>query len=493
MSRNNFFSAYKWSVFTSLSIKSIGLISTLILVRLLDVDDFGIVAIATLVTGLFEVLSNVGTNRYILLYPDPDRKIYDRAWTLNILLRVMTISVLYLSANVISSYLSNPELVNVLKILCAIQIITAFKNIGMLRFEREFNYKPHSKVYITAKVFSVATVISTAFYFQNYYALLIGTLVAASCETIGSYVVCRYRPKLNFKFGSDMFKFSFMVMIRSILGYLRYQMDTFLIGKGYGNDGVGRFTIAREFAYLPYNEIVFPAAGPTVNSFSELKKNRNQLFDKAYQLVFLGWALLAPSAAGFYLIAQDFTGVVLGEKWLAAAPIIAILGWMGIVIHSQFIFNVLCDALGKTSLTLINDVIGILLVLSMFNLLRPDTAAMFVEYRIYVAFGSLLLIAAFARWLLGLQISRLLMAIAAPLLSSIMMIAATSPIVSLLSEIPAVMRLILTVGAGILVYSVSMLIILRIFNVLPKRQMLLALYPEKALKILRKIRLLPAS
>jgi len=65
--------------------ESIGLISTLILARLLTRSDFGLVAMAMAVVALLELMGAFGFDSALIQRQDTERKHYDTAWTFNVI------------------------------------------------------------------------------------------------------------------------------------------------------------------------------------------------------------------------------------------------------------------------------------------------------------------------------------------------------------------------------------------------------------------------
>ena len=68
-----------------LCMRGIGLISTVILVRLLSPQDFGIAALATTIYVILDTLTATGFNMALIRMSDPTRVHYDTAWTLGII------------------------------------------------------------------------------------------------------------------------------------------------------------------------------------------------------------------------------------------------------------------------------------------------------------------------------------------------------------------------------------------------------------------------
>lgn len=65
--------------------RSLGLISTLILARLLTPEDFGVVAVAALIIHFSEVLSNTGIQQYIVQVEEANVETVNTAWTLDLM------------------------------------------------------------------------------------------------------------------------------------------------------------------------------------------------------------------------------------------------------------------------------------------------------------------------------------------------------------------------------------------------------------------------
>ena len=87
-----------WMVFLRFSVRIIGLVSTLILVRLLVPADFGIVAMATSIFAIIELLTAFSFDVALIQKQDVGPDEYNAAWTLNVLLGAAAGGVLVLVA-----------------------------------------------------------------------------------------------------------------------------------------------------------------------------------------------------------------------------------------------------------------------------------------------------------------------------------------------------------------------------------------------------------
>ena len=441
-----------------LIVRSLGIISTLILVRLLSPSDFGIIAIAIMLIGFFEVLSDAGINRFLILRHNPTRDDYDSAWTLNIILRACLLGILFLLAPFASSFLKNPDLTYVIQITAAINLITSFQNIGLIKLERGLQYRPQNKLLIVAKVFSFTFCLIAAFIYKNYYALLVGNFINVLIITIGSYSISDYRPRFNFSFEKSMWQFSQFNMLRNIVGYTRSQMDIFIVGNKFGDTATGQFTISRKFAMLPQTELITPAMQPIFSGLSKFKTQPKLLMKNSMQVLFLCYLILIPCAFGLLAIAEPFTAVVLGDKWLPVADYIGVLSFLMIIFITQPVLHTLYDAQNKIGKSIYSDLFGILTLLLFVYSLKISTVAAFADIRILAGLFTFLFMLVCAKFFVELKLKVIAEIILPPMLASVIMYLSLISLNMKLFEYSDVSKLFILLVAGAVVYTILILI-----------------------------------
>jgi len=74
-----------WMITARLVDRGIGMVSTLLLARLLAPDDFGLVAMATAIGGLLDVLGAFSFDLALIQKKNAERRHYDTVWTLNVI------------------------------------------------------------------------------------------------------------------------------------------------------------------------------------------------------------------------------------------------------------------------------------------------------------------------------------------------------------------------------------------------------------------------
>lgn len=415
-------SGYIWSFFGQWIVRLTGLASMLVLVRILSPADFGLMALAMLVVGFFDIITSIGVERYILLQKDMDNHLLDSGWTINILFRLLMVTLIYLSSNYAANYFSDTRLAPVLEFICITQMLSAFKNIGMVKYIKAGNFKPATLLGIVSKLLSTGATLYFAVTLRNYWCMVYGTLVFEIVNFIGSYCFSTYRPKLNFRFKRELFSFTYKLMFRTIASFARSKVDVFLVGKGYGTDGTGKYSVAQEFAILPFVEVIGPATLPVFSGLVQYKNNKELLYDKTFKYLSLVYLFIIPSIVGIFITAEQIGSILLGNKWVGIDNTIQALAVLMLPFSLQPILNNLYDCFDRPGINAIVDVIGILLILYAFYFLSLENVEAFAEARSAIGLFIFFFMIVLARIVIKFSIKQMLIVLFIPCVGSSMML-----------------------------------------------------------------------
>lgn len=478
-----FIHAYLWNTFGKFLVRGMGIISTLILVRILDPEDFGIMALAMMVSGFFIVVSDLGVNRYIILLDAPSKEDYDSAWTFNILLRLLVLSLIFFTSSYIAIYLENEDLTFVLNVVALTNFFSVLQSVKLIQFERELKFAVINKIQIATKVIAVSVTIGAAFYYKSYYALIIGTAVNVLITVVLSYAYTQYKPTINFTFKKEMFTFSFLLMLRNVVGYCRSQIDTLIVGKLFGGAALGGFNVARQFAILPQTEIIGPAMQPAFSLMSTLKNQPEKFKQKIYQSLLIIYSFIFPCGIGLFLLAEPFVYLVLGDKWSSTASYIGFLGFLMFPFATQMILHNVYDAFNKTKYSMFTDLYGLLLIILALKLLVFPSIEDFVIVRVCIGISSVFFSMILVKLITGLELIKLLKITLYPFIMSFIMAAIMDK--WYIPSDQAIFELSLNAFWGAIIYIFFYVIFFKLFLIVFSDSWFVNLLPQKALNILR--------
>jgi lipopolysaccharide exporter len=328
-----------WMVVWRMVTRLLGLISTLVLARILVPADFGLVALATASSDAVEALSVLGLDDALIRDQESSRSLNDTAFSLMAARGVLNAALIAALAYPASVWLVEPRLVPIFLVLSALTLIAGFENIGIVEFRRNLQFQREFMLLFPPRLCGVLTTIVLAIQFRTYWALVAGILVARLMRFIMTYWLSAYRPRFSLERWRHLVAFSFWTWATGIAALCWDRSETFILGHAMGSKSVGLFLIAAEVAVLPITELVSPAVRALFAGLSAAQNRGTDLSTASVGVTAALMILVMPLAIAVSAAAGDITHVLLGPAWLAAEPLISILAMASFASVFSFVFS----------------------------------------------------------------------------------------------------------------------------------------------------------
>jgi O-antigen/teichoic acid export membrane protein len=368
--------------FSKLSERVLGLLSTLILARLLIPEDFGIIAISLIVIGLFKILGQTGGLSYIIQKKDVDEQDLHTAWTLDLLVKTLIFIIILISAPFISAHYEDQRLTAVISILAIMLPSAALCNPHFMLLRREQKYGLIFKLDITKKVVAVASVIIVAVIYQNYWAMVVGHLVSNVIQLVGSYILIRHKPFFCLKGVSQQWGFSKWMLSKGVLGYVRSQVDTLLVSNFYGPSQVGAYHVTKYISTMPGSEVLGPATEPLLATFSRNKKDPEALRYQYKLTLLVVMALAIPLAMFLYVHSLPIVQILLGDNWVEYHRVFGVLALMTFSMSLGSIVSQIITCTGRVKVLFYYDLISVIAMCVLLYSVKDLSIEVFSWYRI---------------------------------------------------------------------------------------------------------------
>ena len=313
--------------------RGLGFVRTIILARLLAPSDFGLLGIAMLAIATLETFSQTGFQAALIQKKENVDSYLDTAWTVSAIRGIVLFLILFLFAPVVAKFFNSPQATLVIKVIAVSTLLSGFRNIGIIFFQKDLEFNKQFTYEFSAALTDVAISISLAFILRNVWALVWGGLAGHFIRFIMSYILRPYRPHVSFKKSEfkELFGFGKWVLGSSILGFLIIQGDDIFVGKMLGVTALGLYQMAYLISNLPATEITHVISQVTFPAYSKLQYNLQRLREAYLDTLQLTAFVSMPIAGGIFVLAPDFTGIFLGEKWMLMVPAIQVLVLAGLV------------------------------------------------------------------------------------------------------------------------------------------------------------------
>jgi lipopolysaccharide exporter len=348
MSTTKVVSGSIWMISLRWSMRLIGIVSLLILARLLTPQDYGVVALAYVFYGLLETVAYAGADLAVLRLKEPSKADYNCAWSIQLLQGGFVSGVLIICAFFVPGLMHEQRLFGVMLVLALSALIEGLQNIGLVDFRRQSDYAGEFRFELLKKTCVFFVTLSAAYYFRSYWALVFGHLAGSLVGLILSYKMQRYRPKFDLTKLETMWAFSKNLMISRIGQFLNRRVDGLVLGASQGSTQLGTYHVSSELASAPVYEVVmpirrvlFPLLAESVSDQSKFQKNVDEVLPAVGALI-IGLGL------GLSAVSTLLIPILLGPKWIGAAELVRMLALVGVLSGIALLIEIPLWAKGDT-------------------------------------------------------------------------------------------------------------------------------------------------
>ncbi len=308
-----------------------GFVRTIILARLLAPSDFGLLGIAMLSITILETFSQTGFQSALIQKKKEAEEYLDTAWTALAIRGFILCGILFLAAPLIAGFFKSPAAVWVIRAIAASTLLVGFRNIGIIYFRKDLDFKKEFAFDFSGTVVDVAVSVVLALVLRNVWALVIGGLLGNVVRLAVSYMIHPYRPKLildgaRFK---TLFGFGKWILGSTVLVFLVTQGDDILLGRLLGVTALGVYQMAYLISNLPATEITHIVSQVMFPAYSKLQDDAEALKTAFLMTITAVSFISIPLSIAIFLLIPEFTYVFLGAKWeaiIAPSRILAIAG-----------------------------------------------------------------------------------------------------------------------------------------------------------------------
>jgi O-antigen/teichoic acid export membrane protein len=306
---------------------------SIIVARLLTPEEYGLAALALVFASLVLVFSDVALGAALVQRKTLSALDRDTAFWVTVASGIVfTVAGVALAGPIASLY-GAPEAKPLLMALSATFIISALGATQQSLMLRDMDFRRVEMIPMIGAMMGAGVGVLLAFLDAGAWAIIMQQIVAAAGTTLFVWVRSGWRPRFAFSRASlrILGGFSVYMLGHRLLFYFQTNGDRFLIGRYLGTSALGVYAVA-------YNTMLQPAArlgGPLQRvfspAFSRIQDEPERIAQTWLRVSRLLAAITVPALGGLIIVAPDFVHVILGEQWMAAAPVVQILAWVGIV------------------------------------------------------------------------------------------------------------------------------------------------------------------
>ena len=317
-----------WMLCFKLADRGLGLITTLILARVLTPSDFGVVAMAMSFILMAQLITSFDFEITLIQDQNVTEDHYSTAWTCNLLLGLSITLLMLAFAAPIADFYRRPDLTPVICVLALGPLVAGAENIGVVAFRKELDFRRDLIFLASRRLLAFVCVVPLAFLLGNHWALVAGLLVSMLVTTVVSYLMHPFRPRLTLEKYRHLMRFSRWLLLNNLVVCVKERAPDFFIGRSLGAATLRTYSIAHDLSTLPITQISAPVNRPALPGFARLTAHDEIVTTYGHIIGFVAMLAL-PAAAGIFAVAPLLAPVLLGPHWVEVASVLEVLALNG--------------------------------------------------------------------------------------------------------------------------------------------------------------------
>jgi len=362
-----------WSGVERFSTQGIGFVVTLVISRLVDPSDYGLIAMIAIFIAVSQVLVDSGISNSLIQNARRTEVDYSTVFYINLAIGLFCYAVLYIGAPCIAGFYGQPALCAVTRVYALALIVSSVTLVQRTRFLIEFRYRQLGLISIASILFSGILAVCLAYYGYGVWALVSYFLVQSSVAGVLTWMVSRWRPRFVFSKKSAIHALDFgsKLLAANLLHSIVSNIYTLVIGKKYNAVDLGYYGRSQSIANIyPSNisNMIAQAAYPVLCELQEDESRLKALFVNYIRTVSI---LSFPMMALLVALAEPAVSFLLGEKWLPAVFFVRILA-VGSMLDPVMRLNaVILSVTGRTKYALWSEILKKIVLISLLLVSLP--------------------------------------------------------------------------------------------------------------------------
>jgi lipopolysaccharide exporter len=322
-----------WTFLSFAGTRLLGVLTTLVLARLLVPNDFGLVAFAVLSIQFVLHFTGLGLGAATVARPDLDRRALGTVEMTMLVLGPLSAVLLLALSPLAGAILGEDRLVGVLAALTIPVVFGGLTAFYAALLQRELAFASQAACLLTQAAVASAVSIVLAVLDAGVWSIVVGQIAGAVAYTAALVTRSPFlvRPRFDSSVARDVLRTGRGFVLQTGFSFVEQNIDYAVVGGVIGARSLGAYSLAYRLSELPNTGIVEPVAQVTFPGFARMR-HRSEDVSEPFLAVLRALAVVGcPICLLLAATADPFVRALLGEKWLLMVGPLSILGIWGAV------------------------------------------------------------------------------------------------------------------------------------------------------------------
>ena len=320
-----------WSAIDNIAQYAVSFVVSIVLARLLNPDDYGLLGIIAIFTSVCTAIISGGFGTAITRKMDATDDDYNTAFIVNFGLSLVLYAIIFFGAPLISRFFDRGELTILTRVSSLGMIIGALSLVQQTRLTKRIDFKTQTKVSLIASIASGIVGITMAVLGCGVWSLVVQSLMSQTLRTILLWIHNHWYPRFRFSTRSfkELFGFGWKMMASSVLDSVWKELYQLVVGKFYSPATLGQYTRAKGFSQLFSSNLTNVIQRVTYPVLCNIQDDKSRMVGVYRRIIKTTMFITFVCMFLLGAISEPLLYCLIGEKWREAAtylPLICIAG-----------------------------------------------------------------------------------------------------------------------------------------------------------------------
>jgi O-antigen/teichoic acid export membrane protein len=314
-----------WSAVMAYANRALGLATTLILAKVLSPQDFGLVALASMLIEALRVFKDAGLSEALIQHKNTDAQTIDTAHSMLVGFHVALFLLAVILAPLAAGFYNNPAVMPVVIVMASNLVWDSTRAVPRTLFRKNLAFRQLVLPEVLPLAVSSAISIVMALTGFGVWSLVAKTVIHSVMGMILISIVSPYRPRFGFHRASavELFHYAKFIAGASLLAVVLYNIDKFYISRSLGLAALGVYELAMRISDMPVRELSFVIGSVMFPVFSKMEGSS---LERAFITTLKYTAFFSiPAAIGISVYGPPLVHAIYGAKWQALGQPLQIL------------------------------------------------------------------------------------------------------------------------------------------------------------------------
>lgn len=327
------FSAVRWTTTAAVSRVLLQIAQVAVLARLLEPEDYGLMALVAVVLAFGSLFADMGVNSAFVQRRDVTAEQRSSLFWLNVSVSVGIALLVVALSPILASFYGDARLQPLMMLAATTFVLTAMGQQVKMAAEKALHFRPVVLLDISSAALGFVAAVLAALGGLGVYALVIAGLVTASVGSLLAWILLAdgWRPmwRLRMEDVRPFLGFGGALVVNNIANQINLTLDVFLGGRLLSKEALGLYSVPRNLALqiqFMVNPIITRVGFPLI---AQVQKDAQRVRSIYLKTLNMTSATNAPIYIGIAFFAPEIIAIYLGPGWERSGDLLRLLALWG--------------------------------------------------------------------------------------------------------------------------------------------------------------------